>query len=85
MRTKAGAPPQVRGVSYQDAHACPGRDARLDSNGGEMPPEEAGAYAGSALAKMGVFLATRGSVDVLKALREERGWGQWGGRGGDYL
>lgn len=43
------------------------------TRGGEMPPEEAGAYAGMALAKMGVFLATRGSVDVLKALREERG------------
>ncbi len=55
------------------------------TRGGEMPPEEAGAYVGRALAKMGVFLQTEGPVDVLEALREERGRGQWGGRGGDYL
>ena len=38
---------------------------------GEVPPEEAGAYVGRALAKMGVFLQTEGLVDVLEALREE--------------
>lgn len=41
------------------------------TRGGEMPPEEAGAYVGRALAKMGVFLQTEGPVDVLEALREE--------------
>ena len=35
------------------------------TRGGEVPPEEAGAYVGRALAKMGVFLQTEGPVDVL--------------------
>ena len=37
----------------------------------DAAPEEAGGYVGRALAKMGVFLRTKGSIDVLKALKEE--------------
>lgn len=37
----------------------------------DAAPEEAGGYVGRALAKMGVFLRTEESIDVLKALKEE--------------
>lgn len=37
----------------------------------DATPEEAGGYVGRALAKMGVFLRTEESIDVLKALKEE--------------
>lgn len=39
----------------------------------DVTPEEMGAYIGTVLAKMNVFLATREPLDIVKILREE--WG----------